>query len=47
MAAGEGKATVVKNSIESEPTEAFPATALHKNAGARFYITEGTALSTY
>lgn len=43
MAAGESKASVVKNAVESEPDILYPATALHKTEGARFYLTSGAA----
>src|SRR5450830_146245 len=36
-AAGESKAKVVKDAIESEPSVLYPATALQGLAGARFY----------
>lgn len=44
FAAGEAKATVVKNALESEPTNIYPATVLQKLKNARFYITEGAAI---
>lgn len=43
MAAGESKASVVKNAVESKPDILYPATALHRIEGARFYITSGAA----
>ncbi|MCM8833240.1 MAG: 6-phosphogluconolactonase, partial [Candidatus Omnitrophica bacterium] len=43
MAAGESKAKVVKDAIENDPDILYPATALQKLKGARFYITCGTA----
>lgn len=43
MAAGEGKATVVRDAIESEQSPKRPASALHGLSGARFYITHGAA----
>jgi len=43
MAAGESKASVIKHSMEDEPSIMYPATCLHKRQGARFYITAGAA----
>lgn len=43
FAAGEAKASIVKHSLESEPTNIFPATVLQALKMARFYITEGAA----
>jgi len=43
FAAGEAKAKIVKDSLESEPTNILPATVLQKLKMARFYITEGAA----
>lgn len=43
IAAGDAKARVVKEAIESEPTINVPATALHKLPNARFYLTAGAA----
>lgn len=43
FAAGEAKAPVVKNALECDPSAIYPATALHKLANARFYLTEGAA----
>ncbi|PID30273.1 MAG: glucosamine-6-phosphate isomerase [Candidatus Cloacimonadota bacterium] len=43
IAAGEAKAQVVKNSLESEPNNLYPATVLHKLKNARFYTTESAA----
>ncbi len=43
MAAGESKASVVKQAIEENPDILYPATALQKRQGARFYITTGAA----
>ncbi len=42
-AAGESKAKVAKDAIESEPSVLYPATALQGLAGARFYLTAGAA----
>lgn len=41
MAAGESKAKVVRDAIENPPDILYPATALQKLEGARFYITSG------
>ncbi|MFQ6608570.1 MAG: glucosamine-6-phosphate isomerase [Fidelibacterota bacterium] len=43
MAAGEAKAGIVANSVESKPSNLFPATALHKLTNSRFYLTQGAA----
>ncbi len=44
IAAGESKAPIVKNAIEHQPSVLYPATALQKLAGARFYLTDGASL---
>jgi len=43
FAAGEAKANIVKNALEKEPTNLFPATVLQRQRNARFYITDGAA----
>lgn len=43
MAAGEAKAQVVANAIQSEPDVNYPATSLQSLANARFYLTKGAA----
>ncbi len=43
FAAGEAKADVVKNALENEPTNQYPATALQKLRNSRFYLTRGAA----
>ena len=43
FAAGEAKAAIVKGSLESEPTNIFPATVLHQLKMSRFYLTAGAA----
>ena len=43
FAAGEAKASVVKNALESNEDNLYPATVLQKLKNARFYITEGAA----
>ncbi len=44
IAAGEAKAGVVKNALEKEPSNLYPATVLHKLPNARFYVTKGAAV---
>ncbi len=44
FAAGEAKAEVVKNALENEPSNQYPATALQKLGNSRFYITRGAAV---
>ena len=43
MAAGEGKAEVVRRTVEDEQTPENPGSQLHGVAGARFYLTHGAA----
>ncbi|MGF1584440.1 MAG: hypothetical protein ACFCUM_03895 [Bacteroidales bacterium] len=43
FAAGEAKAQVVKSALENEPSNIYPATALHSLKNARFYLTNGAA----
>ncbi|WP_456441359.1 glucosamine-6-phosphate deaminase, partial [Caldithrix abyssi] len=43
IAAGEAKAKVVKDAIQSEKSNQVPASALHDLPNARFYITRGAA----
>ena len=43
MAAGEGKATVVREALELPQDCARPASSLHGHSGARFYLTQGAA----
>ncbi len=43
FAAGEAKAEVVKNALESKPSNEYPATALQKLKNSRFYLTKGAA----
>jgi glucosamine-6-phosphate deaminase len=43
FAAGEAKAEIVKNAIENQPDNLYPATVLQRQKNARFYITEGAA----
>lgn len=42
-AAGEAKANIIKDSLESSPSTHFPATALNRINKSRFFITEGAA----
>jgi len=43
-AAGEAIADTVKNSLENEPTNVYPATVLQSLKNGRFYITKGAAV---
>jgi glucosamine-6-phosphate deaminase len=43
IASGEAKAKVVKNSLENEPLNLHPASALQKLKNSRFYLTKGAA----
>ncbi|HSM06198.1 MAG TPA: hypothetical protein VK858_16380 [Longimicrobiales bacterium] len=43
IAAGEAKAEIVRQAIESEKSVRYPATALHDLPNARFYVTRGAA----
>ncbi len=43
IAAGEAKGLIVKNSLESEMTNVYPATVLQKLRLGRFYMTKGAA----
>jgi len=44
FAAGEAKAAVVKNALEKDPNILYPASVLHRQKNARFYLTEGAAI---
>lgn len=44
IAAGEAKANIIRDSIENEPLNKYPATVLQKLPNARFYLTNGAAL---
>jgi glucosamine-6-phosphate deaminase len=44
FAAGEAKAQVVKNALESSPDNLYPATVLRRLKNARFYLTEGASV---
>ena len=43
FAAGEAKAEMVRKSLESSPTNIYPATVLQKIPNSRFYLTKGAA----
>lgn len=44
FAAGEAKADVIKDALQSEPSNQFPASALAKLTNSRFYLTNGAAV---
>jgi len=44
FAAGEAKAEVLKNALENDPDNLYPATVLQRQKNARFYITEGASV---
>lgn len=44
IAAGEAKANIVRDSIENETSNKYPATVLQKLKNARFFLTNGAAL---
>jgi glucosamine-6-phosphate deaminase len=44
FAAGDAKSPVVKNALESPPDNLYPATVLHRQKNARFFLTEGAAV---
>ncbi|HSH65476.1 MAG TPA: glucosamine-6-phosphate isomerase, partial [Bacteroidia bacterium] len=43
LAAGEAKAEIIKQSLEQEPSNLYPASVLNKLKNSRFYLTEGAA----
>jgi glucosamine-6-phosphate deaminase len=47
FAAGDAKAQVVRNALESSPDNLFPATVLQGLKNARFYVTEGAAVQLH
>lgn len=47
FAAGEAKANVVKDALESKPSNVFPATVLSKVKNSCFYLTKGAAVNLY
>ncbi|NOY96579.1 MAG: glucosamine-6-phosphate isomerase [Chlorobi bacterium] len=44
FAAGEAKADIVKSSLESNPSNQYPATVLQRLKNSRFYLTKGAAV---
>jgi glucosamine-6-phosphate deaminase len=46
-AAGEAIADVIRDSLESKPTNIYPATALQKLENSRFYLTRGAAVKLH
>lgn len=44
FAAGEAKAGVVRNALENNPDNLYPATVLQRQKNARFYLTEGASV---
>lgn len=44
FAAGEAKADVIKDALENEPSNQYPASCLHKLTNSRFYLTNGAAV---
>ena len=44
FAAGEAKADVIREALESEPSNQFPGSSLHKLPNSRFYLTTGAAV---
>lgn len=47
FAAGEAKAPVVRNALENQPDNLYPATVLHRQKNACFYITEGAGVQLH
>lgn len=47
IAAGEAKAEVIRNALEEEPSNQYPASVLHKMINARFYVTNSAASKLY
>lgn len=47
FAAGEAKSPVVKNALENEADNLYPATVLRRQNNARFYLTEGAAVQLH
>jgi glucosamine-6-phosphate deaminase len=45
FAAGEAKADVIKNALENEPQNLYPATVLGRLKNSRFFITRGAAVN--
>lgn len=44
FAAGEAKADVIKDALENDPSNQYPASCLHKLPNSRFYLTNGAAI---
>lgn len=44
FAAGEAKADVIKDALENDPSNKYPASCLHKLPNSRFYLTSGAAV---
>ncbi len=44
FAAGEAKADVIKDALENEASNQYPASCLHKLSNSRFYLTNGAAV---
>ncbi|HEX7584000.1 MAG TPA: glucosamine-6-phosphate isomerase, partial [Prolixibacteraceae bacterium] len=44
FAAGEAKAEVIKDALENDPSNQYPASCLHKLPNGRFYLTNGAAV---
>ena len=47
FAAGESKAHIIKNALENEPDNLYPATVLQRLENARFYLTRGAAVQLH
>ncbi len=47
FAAGEAKAQVIRNALENEPDNLYPATVLQRLKKARFYLTGGAAVQLH
>ena len=47
FAAGDAKAGVVKNALENDLSNLYPATVLQRQKNSRFYITEGAAVQLH
>ncbi|HOE24763.1 MAG TPA: hypothetical protein PLT71_04570 [Bacteroidales bacterium] len=47
FAAGDAKALVVRNALEHEPDNLYPATVLQRMKNARFYLTAGAAVQLH
>jgi glucosamine-6-phosphate deaminase len=47
FAAGEAKADVIKDALENEPANLYPASVLGKLKNSRFYLTKGSAIKLH